>query len=262
MKHTAAAIIILLLVGCAQAAEPFRIEIAHFDLQGGPLTVDEQSRVPLPDGCLVQVLLNASSSAKPFPPSVSELKQRLGEFAVNGQARLRIPGFFLCDSMITGRELPPYALFVRVWNAVDEAQATGYWNSPLYTVLPGFQQVSFQRNEWTYHPLGRGTVGPEAETASSSSGSLLAERHDLLTAYPNPFNSSARISLQVKESGRVRLRVFDLEGRLTVTPVDGLLSAGVHEIVFDGSQLPTGLYFLSLEQPAAAPVVRKLILLR
>lgn len=256
MKLTAVALITLLLLGGAWAAE-FRVEIAYFDLQGGPLTLSEKSPRPLPDGCLAQVLLQTDCAA-----GREAFRQTIGEFALNGAARLRTPGFFLSDVLISGRELPPCPLFVRVWNAAQPAQAAGYWDSPLYHVLPGFQQVSFLRSEWTYHAQEWGSEELVLESASSSSGALLAGRHELLTASPNPFNSSARISLQVKDAGMVRLRVFDLQGRLTVTLIDGPLNTGSHDFVFDGSPLPSGLYFLSFEQSAAAPVIRKLILMR
>jgi hypothetical protein len=265
-----AAILILLFLGGAQAAE-FRVEVAYFDLQGGPLTVNENSRVPLSDGCLAQVLLRADSTGKTFSagPDGREqagesnaYRQILGDFALNGRARLRTPGFFLSDAQISGRELPPRPLVIRVWNAADPAQASGYWDSPPYDVLPGFQQVSFLREQWTYHALERATAAPAFETAASSAGATLAERHELLAASPNPFNSSTRISFEVEDAGIVRLRVFDLQGRLTTTLVDGPLTAGLHDLVFDGSPLPSGLYFLSLEQPAAAPVARKLVLMR
>ncbi|MCX6601030.1 MAG: T9SS type A sorting domain-containing protein [bacterium] len=267
------ALAVLLMLSAAQAAE-FRVEVAYFDLQGGPLTIDENSQAPLPDGCLAQVLLQADSAGKASRPKaegveqtersfpVEARRQMLGDFALNGGARLRTPGFFLSDAQITGRELPPRPLFVRVWNAADSAQASGYWDSPLYDALPGFQQVSFLREEWTYHARERAAAAPDFATAGSSAGASLAERHELLTAGPNPFNSSARISFVVKEAGGVRLQVFDLQGRLTATLVDGPLTAGSHDLVFDGSPLPSGLYFLSLEQEGAAPVVRKLILMR
>jgi hypothetical protein len=273
MKPSIAVIFILLFLGGAQAAE-FRVEVAYFDLQGGPLTVDENRRVPLPDGCLAQVLLSADSTGKspskgpdrlePTGESSSRVayRQVLGGFALNGGARLRTPGFFLSDAQISGRELPRRPLFVRVWNAADAAQASGYWDSPPYDVLPGFQQVSFLREEWTYHVQDRVVGAPAVGAAASSAGATLAERHDLLAASPNPFNSSARISFEVKDAGIVRLRVFDLQGRLTATLVDGPLAAGPHDLVLDGSPLSSGLYFLSLEQEGAAPVVRKLILMR
>ena len=256
LAPSAALAIILLFLSTAWAAE-FRVEIAYFDLQGGPLTLSEKSPRPLPDGCLAQVLLQTDRAA-----GRQAFRQWLGDFTLNGGARLRTPGFFLSDDLISGRELPPCPLFVRVWNAAHPAQAAGYWDSPPYYVLPGFQQVSFLRSEWTYHAQEQGSEEPVMESASSSSGALLAGRHELLTACPNPFNSSARISLEVKDAGLVRLRVFDLQGRLTATLIDGPLNAGSHDLVFDGSPLPSGLYFLSFEQPAAPPVIRKLILMR
>jgi hypothetical protein len=265
LQSLALAAVFALSLGGARAAE-FRLEIAYFDFQGGPLTTDETGVVPLPDGCLAQVLLQLDNSGEAARPKgnvpVEVQRQILGEFALNGKARLRTAGFFLGDAQISGRELPPRPIFVRAWNTADPAQAGGHWDSPLYKVLPGFQQVSFLRREWTYHVLARAADAFTVEPAASSAGAVLAERSELLAASPNPFNSTARISFMVREAGDVRLRVFDLQGRLTATLIDGPLSAGSHDLDLDGSALPSGLYFLSLEQTGAAPVARKLILMR
>lgn len=276
MKSLLTVIIALLLMGGARA-EGFRLEIAYFDPVGGPLTVSESVSVPLPDGCRAQVLTDTEGRGivAPFangdPGTGNALfsaeqkasrKLQQSSFAVNGAERLRTAGFFLSDPVISGDDIPVQPLFVRVWNAANPGQATGYWDSPLYRVLPGYQQVSFLRGEWTYHDKSVPTKDRIMEATASSAGTVLAEQHELLTAYPNPFNATTRVSFVVKESGRVRLRVFDLEGRLSATLADGPLSAGAQHVDFNGLSLSTGLYFLSLEQDGAAPQVRKLVLMR
>lgn len=59
-------------------------------------------------------------------------------------------------------------------------------------------------------------------------------RFTLQPVYPNPFNSRARIQFQVPASGRVRVGIFDLSGRLVQNLMDTYLAAGNHAVVWNG----------------------------
>lgn len=65
--------------------------------------------------------------------------------------------------------------------------------------------------------------------------------------HPNPFNLGTRIRYEQAETGPVRLEVYTLEGARVATLVDGLQSAGAHELAFDGTGLPSGVYYYRLE---------------
>lgn len=65
--------------------------------------------------------------------------------------------------------------------------------------------------------------------------------------YPNPFNPSTTISYYVARASRVRLSVHNVLGQLIETLVDENQSVGAKEIKFDANQLPSGIYFYSLE---------------
>ena len=64
--------------------------------------------------------------------------------------------------------------------------------------------------------------------------------------YPNPFNPSTGIVYSIARSGQVRLSVHDLLGREVAVLVDGLTSAGSHEVTFDAAGLPSGIYVYRL----------------
>ncbi len=63
---------------------------------------------------------------------------------------------------------------------------------------------------------------------------------------PNPFNPSTTIEFEIPFRGHVILSVRDLSGREVARPVDEVLPAGRRRLVFDGSNLPSGLYFYEL----------------
>ncbi len=65
--------------------------------------------------------------------------------------------------------------------------------------------------------------------------------------YPNPFNPSTRIEYSVPAGGKVRLEVFNLQGRLVSTLVDEVKSPGLYTAAFDGSGLRSGTYVCRVE---------------
>ncbi|MDP2651466.1 MAG: T9SS type A sorting domain-containing protein, partial [bacterium] len=64
-------------------------------------------------------------------------------------------------------------------------------------------------------------------------------------AYPNPFNPSTTIPVELSETGKVVLTVYDALGRKVRTLVSGLMTAGRHEIRFDAAGLPSGTYLVT-----------------
>lgn len=65
--------------------------------------------------------------------------------------------------------------------------------------------------------------------------------------YPNPFNPSTTISYTLVRTEWVRLRVFDINGRLVKTLVDANQPLGTHEITFEAGELASGVYLYNLE---------------
>ncbi len=64
----------------------------------------------------------------------------------------------------------------------------------------------------------------------------------LLQNYPNPFNPTTTISYQVPRTNHVLLKIFDALGSEIAILVNEIKPAGTHEITFDASGLPSGLY--------------------
>ncbi|MFO7841803.1 MAG: T9SS type A sorting domain-containing protein, partial [Fidelibacterota bacterium] len=72
---------------------------------------------------------------------------------------------------------------------------------------------------------------------------ILPEAFTLLHAYPNPFNPSTCIRVELPGSGELILDILDIRGRV----VDRMLlnkPAGTHEIPYAPKQLSTGIYFI------------------
>ncbi|TKJ41728.1 hypothetical protein CEE37_03940 [candidate division LCP-89 bacterium B3_LCP] len=65
--------------------------------------------------------------------------------------------------------------------------------------------------------------------------------------YPNPFNPKTTISYGLPMAGEVQLTVFDISGRLVSELVNGWRDIGVHEVMFEASDLASGLYIYHLD---------------
>ncbi len=64
--------------------------------------------------------------------------------------------------------------------------------------------------------------------------------------YPNPFNPTTAIGFYLVEPGAVRLTVHNQQGQLIATLVNSNLPVGEHEVDFNGSGLPSGVYIYTL----------------
>jgi photosystem II stability/assembly factor-like uncharacterized protein len=87
-----------------------------------------------------------------------------------------------------------------------------------------------------------------------------------LSAYPNPFNPTARIEFNLPLNAMATLAVYDINGRLVRTLESGFMTAGTHSVAWDsrderGHSVATGIYFCRL---SAGPftATHKLMLLK
>ena len=79
--------------------------------------------------------------------------------------------------------------------------------------------------------------------------------------YPNPFNPSTTIKFQMPSKGFVKLKIYDMIGREVTTLVDGFQEAGTHDVKFDASNLPSGVYFYRITSGTYV-ATKKLVLIK
>jgi photosystem II stability/assembly factor-like uncharacterized protein len=91
--------------------------------------------------------------------------------------------------------------------------------------------------------------------------SSLPVRIELHQNFPNPFNPSTTIRYGLPERSHVSLAVYNMLGQAVTQLVNGEVDAGYHEVKFDGSYLPSGVYFYRL-QAGRYVETRKLCLVR
>ena len=65
--------------------------------------------------------------------------------------------------------------------------------------------------------------------------------------YPNPFNPTTTIEFRIQKSETVKLTIYNLQGQEVAKLIDPRLAAGSYKAYFDAKNLPSGLYFYTLE---------------
>ena len=113
----------------------------------------------------------------------------------------------------------------------------------------------------TFYRFGGGGWGPTLNIAEKTSITTdvesieeISNSYSLSQNYPNPINPSTTIRFSVPTLGRngistykVVLKVYDLLGREVVTLVNEEKAPGNYEVKFDGSSLPSCVYFYRLQ---------------
>jgi hypothetical protein len=88
---------------------------------------------------------------------------------------------------------------------------------------------------------------------------------DLFQNYPNPFNSKTMIKFFLEKAERVRLKIYNIQGREIKTLIDEELTPGIHSIQWDGNaqdgrSVSSGLYLARLQSKQKISVVKMLLI--
>lgn len=70
--------------------------------------------------------------------------------------------------------------------------------------------------------------------------------YKLYNNYPNPFNPQTTIQYDVKDAGLVQLKIFDILGKEVAELVNEVKDNGSYSVLFDGENLPSGIYICTL----------------
>jgi len=86
--------------------------------------------------------------------------------------------------------------------------------------------------------------------------------YSLEAAYPNPFNPSTSISVNLPESAELEVAVYNVVGQLVTSLADGQHIAGQHVFTFDGHDLASGVYLVQATVPGKLNEVQKIVLMK
>ncbi|MFI5250867.1 MAG: T9SS type A sorting domain-containing protein [Bacteroidota bacterium] len=78
--------------------------------------------------------------------------------------------------------------------------------------------------------------------------------------YPNPFNPSTVIPFTLHQNSYTTLIIYDILGKEVVRLVDGMVNAGKHEIKWDATSMPSGVYFYRFQTTSVVKTGKLLLI--
>ena len=95
---------------------------------------------------------------------------------------------------------------------------------------------------------------------STTPGTELPAGSALLTNYPNPFVGETSLQFRTeKPAQHVRLEMFDVLGRRVAIVTDQVYGSGMHQVRWNGTAMPSGVYFVRMEANGRQVGVQKMV---
>ena len=139
---------------------------------------------------------------------------------------------------------------------VDEIHYTNAWPFSSGSSME-IHDPSIDNNlsdSWFVSTLSYGD-GDHGSPGISYDGSLEIDQDGLIPMsfilglpYPNPFNPIIQVPVHIKIGGLILFEVFDINGGKVDTLKDAYIYPGVHELKWDATDHPSGIYFFKLSR--------------
>ena len=79
--------------------------------------------------------------------------------------------------------------------------------------------------------------------------------------FPNPFSNTTSINFKISDQGLVSLKIYSIDGREAAILLNAQIRPGSHEVIWDATNYPGGVYFYKLEAGSFSES-RKMVLMR
>ncbi|MCF7885435.1 MAG: DUF3160 domain-containing protein [Candidatus Marinimicrobia bacterium] len=140
------------------------------------------------------------------------------------------------------------------WRTILESnRKPGY---PFWTQEFAVIDTSYINSEPSHYYNHKSGIGNEAVAENSR-----PKQYKLFQNYPNPFNPVTNIEFQLKKPGFVELKIYNIQGRLVKTLTAKQFTSGKHRIVWNASDLSSGIYFYKI-QAKNFSAIKKCVLLQ
>jgi len=178
-----------------------------------------------------------------------------------------------------GAENEPLELTLQ-WGPGDGLMATGYKvyfgeeNPPplVHNTIGYFYDVNLDYDTqyyWQIVPYNSNgdalycpvwTFKTERDPSSESEIVIGSFTNELIGNYPNPFNPETVISFSMGKAGKVKVDIFNVRGQKVRGLVDEYFGAGEHKVVWNATDVASGIYFCCLTTEGFVETKRMILL--
>ena len=134
--------------------------------------------------------------------------------------------------------------------------------SPVEARYVKLDLISSTNNDAGWANIWETEIYKSGQTTGVETDRTQPDNFQLLQNYPNPFNPSTKIAFNLQQDAKTRLTVYNVIGEKVADLVDDFLSAGRHEIAFNGDKLASGIYLYKIEVDNQFTDIKKMILMK
>ena len=131
-------------------------------------------------------------------------------------------------------------------------KAPAYWRQVTVTIPSSLKQpyvhfkirafTSIHGNNLYIDDINIGGATPPVYSGIESISSISS-----VNLFPNPTSGDATLITEMKQAGKVSVKVYDITGKLAISAFDGWLNEGENSIAIDGySKLSNGVYVVNI----------------
>jgi hypothetical protein len=125
---------------------------------------------------------------------------------------------------------------------------------------PGFAGDAYVSGDYIYVADGTSLQILRFTPTGIEENDMLPNTFSLIQNYPNPFNAQTTIRYSLPSQSDVSIDIFDILGRKVETLVSGKQAAGSHSIIWDATNVTSGVYFYRIQAGDYADTKRCLLL--
>ncbi len=251
--------------GAALAARYGNIELLQSTIAGNTYTADSAGTLYLesqhePVACVNSIIWNSGGiqvrcSGSGINISHSDLRGGVESvLCENDNSTVSVSDLLQADPLFEGHYSLSSSSPCRDAGTVSFTQGTYYL-------------INYDPSDYSGTSPDLGHLGAHPEIrfekeAVNTSAAAYPQRAEHLLAYPNPFNAETHFLFSTDRAGNTVLEVYDVRGRKVKTLLDDFLLPGRYRIPFHAAGLPSGVYLCRLQNASAAPVTKKVLLLK
>jgi len=111
-------------------------------------------------------------------------------------------------------------------------------------------------------PVIMDLVQPVTENSVAERGEALPQGFRILNTYPNPFNATTTVSMQLSRRSQVHAMLFDVLGRQVKQVELGAVEPGIQHFSLNADELSSGIYLLRISTNFGEIASNRLVLVR
>tara|TARA_B100001250_G_C19751174_1_gene767823 strand:- start:504 stop:1535 length:1032 start_codon:yes stop_codon:yes gene_type:complete len=139
-----------------------------------------------------------------------------------------------------------------------------YYNYESKLIFDVYQSFNIAPNEYMGDALNPTILSlSDIELSDNNFESKLVNQYSIIKAYPNPFNPSVNIELDLINNDNIEILIMDINGNQIDEIFKGYKLKGKYNFIWEGSGSPSGIYYIFVKNMRNThDLVRKISLIK